>query len=138
MKVKDLIGLLKKAPQDDMVLVKFYPKDMDFIIDNVSVYKGTLRGKTTIDLNPDDVEDTYYCGTNVYEKQTFDYERFYKWARDQDNIFISEYSMPDDFVCVWAKEKPVLANQFGADGKALEKLYTTKHNKNKPITFFEF
>ena len=61
MRVKDLIGLLKKAPQDDMVLVKFYPKDMDFIIDNVSVYKGTLRGKTTIDLNPDDVEDTYYC-----------------------------------------------------------------------------
>ena len=61
MRVKDLIGLLKKAPQDDMVLVKFYPKDMDFIIDNVSVYKGTLRGKTTIDLNPDDVKNEYYC-----------------------------------------------------------------------------
>lgn len=47
MKVKDLIGLLKKAPQDDVVWVKFYPKDMSFIIDDVSVYKGTLRGITT-------------------------------------------------------------------------------------------
>lgn len=61
MKVKDLIGLLKKAPQDDVVWVKFYPKDMSFIIDDVSVYKGTLRGITTIDLDPDDVENTYYC-----------------------------------------------------------------------------
>ena len=45
---------------------------------------------------------------------------------------------PEDFICVWAKNKTVLANQNGADGYALEKLYTTKENENKPITFFEF
>lgn len=94
----------------------------------------------SVDIPTDSVIycDIPYKGTDVYEKQSFDYERFYRWARQQNNIFISEYSMPEDFICVWAKNKTVLVNQNGADGYALEKLYTTKENENKPITFFEF
>lgn len=51
--------------------------------------------------------DIPYKGTKQYEtSKDFDYERFYEWCRankDRYHIFISEYAMPDDFECVWAK-----------------------------------
>ena len=38
-------------------------------------------------------------------------------------IFISEYQMPEDFICVWAKEvKSSLAKEGGKRG--VEKLFT--------------
>lgn len=50
--------------------------------------------------------DPPYVGTTKY-KDDFDHEKFYNWCRDRKkeghNIFISEYWMPDDFICVWEK-----------------------------------
>lgn len=53
--------------------------------------------------------DPPYQGTTPY-KQKFDYETFYNWCREmgkKNTILISEYSMPDDFTCIWAKETMV-------------------------------
>lgn len=44
--------------------------------------------------------DPPYTGTSGY-LHDFDYKRFLDWLRHRDfPVFVSEYSMPDDFVCI--------------------------------------
>ncbi len=42
-------------------------------------------------------------------KDFIDYEEFYSWCRLMKalghKIFVSEYNMPDDFICLWSKEQ---------------------------------
>ena len=62
----------------------------------------------------------------------FDYERFYTWAREQENIFISEYYMPNDFICIAEKKKTVLCSN--TNGKyATEKIFTNEKTARKII-----
>lgn len=83
--------------------------------------------------------DPPYKGTKEYVKSSMDYEVFYSFARQlaYDNyVFISEFSMPDDFICIWSKEKKLLQKSDRKMGKvAVEKLYTiglsAKWIKNK-------
>lgn len=50
--------------------------------------------------------DPPYKGTAEYKDGSFDYPRFYDWLRTLDfPVWVSEYSMPDDFVSVWNKDK---------------------------------
>lgn len=45
--------------------------------------------------------DIPYKNTCGYRNQAFDHEAFYDWAlRQTQPIFISEYTMPDDFVSI--------------------------------------
>lgn len=71
--------------------------------------------------------DIPYKGTKQYEtSKDFDYEKFYQWCRDNKekyHIFISEYSMPSDFKCIWSKEITNAMNQTKTY-KPTEKLYT--------------
>jgi site-specific DNA-adenine methylase len=51
--------------------------------------------------------DPPYKNTTKYSTGCFPYEEFYDWCRkmSKDNIvLISEYSMPDDFKCIWQKQ----------------------------------
>ena len=77
--------------------------------------------------------DPPYQGTTEYKTVFFDYDNFWNWCREmsKDNwIFISEYSAPRDFKCMWSKEH--LANfdcNRGNDTlkkKRVEKLFTYK------------
>lgn len=57
----------------------------------------------------------------------FDHEAFYEWARQQTApLFISEYQMPDDFVCV-----ATIPKVSGASGRGAkiteEKLFVPRH-----------
>lgn len=71
--------------------------------------------------------DPPYKGTKQYSKQNIDYEEFYDFCRElsKDNIVvISEYNMPDDFSCIWEKERKVLQKSDRVTGeKAIEKLF---------------
>lgn len=69
--------------------------------------------------------DPPYKGTNCGRYDGFDSDRFHEWAREQDNIFISEYQMPDDFICLQDKQKMVLSTSKGA-GHTTERLYTNQ------------
>lgn len=61
------------------------------------------------------------------DKNDFDYEAFYNWCKKQKElVIISEYSMPDDFICVNQIEKTVSLSG-GASNKATEKLFVPKH-----------
>ena len=89
--------------------------------ENVKIYKDSV-----VYLDPP------YFDTNPYgddKSNNFDYEKFYKWALQQKElVIISEYNMPDDFICIDAIEKSVLLNS-GASKKNLEKLFIPKHQR---------
>lgn len=70
--------------------------------------------------------DPPYSGTNCGKYSGFDSERFYEWAREQDNIYISEYNMPNDFIVIAERKKAVLSTANGSSGKAVERIYTNR------------
>jgi len=51
--------------------------------------------------------DPPYKGTAKY-KDDFNHDKFYEWCRQKHKeghkVFVSEYEMPDDFICVWSKQ----------------------------------
>ena len=55
--------------------------------------------------------DIPYRGTTKYKTETFPYEVFYEWVKAasvNNVVLISEYSMPEDFICIWSKETKTL------------------------------
>ena len=82
--------------------------------------------------------DIPYTGTNCGKYQGFDHKRFYEWAEQQENIYISEYDMPDAFVpYVWI-DKQVLSSADGNTSWAREKIYTNKRTYDKLDDFDKF
>lgn len=71
--------------------------------------------------------DPPYKGTTKYESAIL-HDRFYDWCRTKKaeghTIFISEYEMPEDFVCVWQKEQVSSLTQDTGSKRAVEKLFT--------------
>lgn len=78
-------------------------------------------GKATIYCDPP------YAGATKY-KDDFDHERFYQWCRDRHieghKVFVSEYNMPDDFICVWSKEVNNSLTKDTGSKKGVERLFT--------------
>lgn len=71
--------------------------------------------------------DIPYRNTNKYDTD-FDYERFYEWAnRQKELVVISEYSMPDDFICIAEYDKMSLLSP--SNKKVKEKLFIPSHRK---------
>ena len=54
--------------------------------------------------------DPPYNGTTSYNGEKFNTERFWQWCRGQkqygNSVFISEKIAPEDFNCVWEKQRP--------------------------------
>ena len=71
--------------------------------------------------------DPPYKNTKQYTKQSIDYDSFYDFLRKlskKNIVLISEYNMPDDFTCIWQKERKVLQKSDRVVGdKAVEKLF---------------
>ncbi len=77
--------------------------------------------------------DIPYRGTTKYVTDSFPYEEFYDWVKAasvNNTILVSEYSMPDEFTCIWQKETKTLldSNKEKSDDKniRMEKLFTYK------------
>ena len=52
--------------------------------------------------------DPPYAGTSGYNKSKFDHDAFWQWVRDLSRrctVFVSEYTAPADFECVWERER---------------------------------
>jgi len=80
--------------------------------------------------------DIPYKNTAKYQ-DNFDYEKFYNWCLQQDNIYISEYQMPEDFKCILEIKRQ---NIFGQkqDNYVIEKLFTPKSNpRYRELKHFE-
>ena len=70
--------------------------------------------------------DIPYKSTNCGKYQGFDHERFYSWAVEQENIYISEYDMPEDFIRIASIKKQVLSAANGNSAKATESIFTNQ------------
>lgn len=77
--------------------------------------------------------DIPYQGTTKYATEQFPYKEFYNWIKEagENNIvLISEYSMPNEFDCIWEKETRTLLNSNkNKDDKEnirVEKLFVCK------------
>lgn len=73
--------------------------------------------------------DPPYEGTTKY-KDDFDHVAFWEWVRNKSKeghtVFVSEYSAPSDFNCVWEKQikSSLSANgKFGGSKVSTEKLF---------------
>ena len=75
--------------------------------------------------------DPPYSKTDCGKYKGFDNDRFHEWARKQDNIYISEYDMPDDFIPVAWIEKSVLSAANGNSMKSVEKIWTNQKTYEK-------
>lgn len=77
--------------------------------------------------------DIPYRGTTKYHTNEFPYEEFYSWvkaASTYNTVLISEYSMPEEFTCIWSKEVKTMldSNKTSSDDSnvRIERLYTYK------------
>lgn len=87
--------------------------------------------------------DIPYKGVTGYDKRfcgKFDYDGFYDWCKmmsEKNVVFVSEYDMPSDFVCVWEKEVSCKVNNNvkDKDTNRIERLFTIdkKIKKTKTI-----
>ena len=70
--------------------------------------------------------DIPYRGTAEYIAGTFDHDAFYEWALSRPYpVFVSEYAMPSEFVCVWdIKHRCILSGT--ANNAVTEKLFCNK------------
>jgi len=66
-----------------------------------------------------------YVGNDKFDSDTF-WEVCRNWSKQGHIVFVSEYTAPDDFECVWSKEISASANNSIKNGqslKAVEKLF---------------
>ena len=75
--------------------------------------------------------DIPYAGTNCGKYGGFKHDLFYEWALQQNNIFISEYSMPSNFIEIANTEKVVLSATNGNSNTATERLYTNRRTYDR-------
>ena len=70
--------------------------------------------------------DIPYRSTAEYTAGTFDHDAFYEWALSRPYpVFVSEYAMPSEFVCVWdIKHRSILSGT--ANNAVTEKLFCNK------------
>lgn len=75
--------------------------------------------------------DPPYKNTVEYKAvESFNHEPFYEWCRHKHKegrqVFVSEYHMPEDFICVWSKEVNSSLTKDTGSKKGIEKLFTLK------------
>ena len=76
--------------------------------------------------------DPPYADTNTYLLE-FEHLKFYEWAKEQDNIFISEYAMPDDFIELVSINKRVLMDATRKGENKQEKIFTNRKTYERMI-----
>ena len=94
-----------------------------------------LQGVNFVNSNYNDLEippnsliycDPPYEGTTKY-KDDFNHNEFWDWCREKakedHQVFVSEYNAPDDFQCVWEMEVNSSLTKDTGSKKATEKLF---------------
>lgn len=74
--------------------------------------------------------DPPYYGLRCDGYDGFDHKRFWEWADKQDNIFISERSMPENFVKYAWQKKKILSCSDNSGGYAKEIIWTNQRTYN--------
>lgn len=110
-------------------------------------YEMKIADYRDIEILPDSViyADKPYintCGYGDKGKDAFDHDAFYQWALSQDTpIYISEYWMPDDFVCIAEFERTSSFSVTNNNLKQIEKIFVPRKqykevSQPKQLTLF--
>jgi DNA adenine methylase len=70
--------------------------------------------------------DPPYQNTTQYKSSDFNHEEFWNWCREiskVNQVFILEYSAPNDFICIWEKEHSYMMEHSRPKQKRIEKLF---------------
>jgi len=110
---------------------KQLPKLIDIQFSNKSYFELEIPPNSTVYCDPP------YKGVRGY-KDKINHDFFWDWVRglvdDGHTVFVSEYSAPDDFECVWEKvaKSSISANGItGGSTLSVEKLFTLIKGENK-------
>ena len=105
-------------------ILKQLEKLKDVLIFNEKYFEIEIPENSIVYFDPP------YKGTTKYFTD-FDHDFFYNYVRklkkEGHQVFVSEYEMPSDFICIWEKE---ISSQLSANGKiggsknSVEKLFT--------------
>lgn len=110
-------------------------------VDNVSKQIEKLKGVAFLNDSYENIPiidgsvvycDIPYKDVTDYKISKFDHDKFWDWARkksESNQLFISEYSAPDDFKCVWEKEVKSSLSANGSSGGwkvSVERLFIKK------------
>ena len=102
------------------------------LLSNLSYEEVPIESDSVIYCDPPYTNTDSYC-------ISFEHDKFHEWLRKcrekNQQVFISEYQMPDDFFEVYYKEKTCAFNDQKVS-KKLEKLFSTL--KYSPIELFEW
>ena len=126
----DIVGIyeLQKAVQSLQSLQS---------LESLQRLQTTSKDYAEIDILPN---STVYCdipyeGTSGYgldgKDDNFNHARFYEWALSRDfPVFVSSYSLPDDFALIAVTAKSALMNGKGSGRKMSEGIYVQKKFAN--------
>ena len=99
----------------------------EVVFENKEYYELSLPNNSLIYCDPP------YYGVSNYKLCKFNSDDFWDWVREISRkghtVFISEYSAPDDFECIWEKvvNSSLSANgKFGNNKTSIEKLFRLK------------
>ena len=114
--------------------------DLDSLVRQIEIERlQSLQSLQSLDKDYRDVDipagaviycDIPYTNTNCGKYSGFNHYDFYEWAVRQDNIYISEYQMPEHFVPIAKIDKRVLSAANGNSGIATEYLFTNQRTYN--------
>lgn len=72
--------------------------------------------------------DPPYAGTTGYATGAFDHNKFWQWCRHKvaegHKVYVSEYTAPDDWLCVWEKQVNNTLTKDTGSKKGIERLFT--------------
>lgn len=91
----------------------------EVLLSNLSYEKVPIESDSVIYCDPPYLK---VIKKKIYNNSDFNHNSFYDWARKQNNIFISEYTMPDDFKVLYQKEK-ICVLGLNNNTKTVEKLF---------------
>lgn len=105
-------------------LLKIAPLIKDVLFTQGSYSRMRLPAESLIYCDPP------YWGATGYDN-SINYREFYEWCRAArragHSIFVSEYRMPKDFICVWEKKCEVIINKSATSRGikvAIERVFT--------------
>lgn len=90
-------------------------QDLSGIIFRHSDYRGIVFDRPSLVYC-----DPPYRGTKQYDtSKGFDHDGFWDWVREKQSeghtVLVSEYSAPEDFICMWEKK---VKSSLSANGKS--------------------
>ena len=102
-------------------LMRQVPSIQEVVIENKSYLELEIPDNSIVYCDPP------YQNTTKYSS-TFNHETFWDWvrelARNGHQVFVSEYSAPNDFECIWEKEVVSALDFKSRDKKNIERLFT--------------